>query len=90
MIIMSLLQEKVNMEEVCDIYTIDNEDFILLDSAIYEKEKYLLLSKKDDESKTIFRKSIIIDGEEYLEKIDESIYDEIVNLFLEHNRDLLN
>lgn len=78
------------MEEVCDIYTIDNEDFILLDSAIYEKEKYLLLSKKDDESKTIFRKSIIIDGEEYLEKIDESIYDEIVNLFLEHNRDLLN
>lgn len=78
------------MEEVCDIYTIDNEDFILIDSAIYEKEKYLLLSKKDDESKTIFRKSIIIDGEEYLEKIDESIYDEIVNLFLEHNRDLLN
>ena len=78
------------MEEVCDIYTIDNEDFILIDSAIYEKEKYLLLSKKDDESKTIFRKSVIIDGEEYLEKIDESIYDEIVNLFLEHNRDLLN
>lgn len=78
------------MEEVCDIYTIDNEDFILLDSAIYEQEKYLLLSKKDDESKTIFRKSIIIDGEEYLEKIDESIYDEIVNLFLEHNKDLLN
>ena len=78
------------MEEVCDIYTIDNEDFILIDSAIYEKEKYLLLSKKDDESKTIFRISIIIDGEEYLEKIDESIYDEIVNLFLEHNRDLLN
>ena len=78
------------MEEVCDIYTIDNEDFILLDSIIYEQEKYLLLSKKDDESKTIFRKSIIIDGEEYLEKIDESIYDEIVNLFLEHNKDLLN
>lgn len=78
------------MEEVCDIYTIDNEDFILIDSAIYEKEKYLLLSKKDDESKTIFRKSVIIDGEEYLEKIDESIYDEIVNLFLERNKDLLN
>lgn len=78
------------MEEVCDIYTIDNDDFILLDSAIYEKEKYLLLSKKDDESKTIFRKSIIVDGEEYLEKIDESIYDEIVNLFLERNKDLLN
>ncbi len=78
------------MEEVCDIYTIDNDDYILLDSIIYEQEKYLLLSKKDDESKTIFRKSIIIDGEEYLEKIDESIYDEIVNLFLEHNRDLLN
>mgnify|MGYP004498522417 FL=1 len=78
------------MEEVCDIYTIDNDDYILLDSIIYEQEKYLLLSKKDDESKTIFRKSVIIDGEEYLEKIDESIYDEIVNLFLEHNRDLLN
>ncbi len=78
------------MEEVCDIYTIDNDDYILLDSIIYEQEKYLLLSKKDDESKTIFRKSIIIDGEEYLEKIDESIYDEIVNLFLEHNKDLLN
>lgn len=78
------------MEEVCDIYTIDNDDYILLDSIIYEQEKYLLLSKKDDESKTIFRKSIIIDGEEYLEKIDESIYDEIVNLFLEHNQDLLN
>ena len=78
------------MEEVCDIYTIDNDNYILLDSIIYEQEKYLLLSKKDDESKTIFRKSIIIDGEEYLEKIDESIYDEIVNLFLEHNKDLLN
>ena len=78
------------MEEVCDIYTIDNDDYILLDSIIYEQEKYLLLSKKDDESKTIFRKSVIIDGEEYLEKIDESIYDEIVNLILEHNRDLLN
>lgn len=78
------------MEEVCDRYTIDNDDYILLDSIIYEQEKYLLLSKKDDESKTIFRKSVIIDGEEYLEKIDESIYDEIVNLFLEHNRDLLN
>lgn len=78
------------MEEVCDIYTIDNDDYILLDSIIYEQEKYLLLSKKYDESKTIFRKSIIIDGEEYLEKIDESIYDEIVNLFLEHNKDLLN
>ncbi len=78
------------MEEVCDIYTIDNDDYILLDGIIYEQEKYLLLSKKDDESKTIFRKSIIIDGEEYLEKIDKSIYDEIVNLFLEHNRDLLN
>ena len=78
------------MEEVCDIYTIDNDDYILLDSIIYEQEKYLLLSKKDDESKTIFRKSVIIDGEEYLEKIDESIYDEIVNLFLEHNMDLLN
>lgn len=78
------------MKEVCDIYTIDNDDYILLDSIIYGQEKYLLLSKKDDESKTIFRKSIIIDEEEYLEKIDESIYDEIVNLFLEHNRDLLN
>lgn len=78
------------MEEVCDVYTIDNEDYILLDSIIYKNEKYLLLSKKEDEFKTIFRKSIIINNEEYLERVDKSVYSDIVNLFLESNKDLLN
>ena len=47
------------MEEVCDIYTIDNDDYILLDSIIYEQEKYLLLSKKDDDGMN--KESEIID-----------------------------
>ena len=80
-------------EEPKDLIEEVEEDFELLDTVEYKGELYFMLVPASDSDEVdgevfIMKRVAAEDGEEMLEAVeDDSIFDEVYNIFKENNKD---
>lgn len=57
----------------------------------YNGSDYYLMCKTDDIKNVFVRKIVVKDGKNYYQKLDSDLeFDEVMALFVEKNKDLLN
>ena len=77
------------MEEV-RVYTFPmGEEYYEVDRLSYKNKEYLLLVNKNKEYIACIRKIVMIDNEEYLDKLSVNEYDLVKLKFIDMNKDKL-
>ena len=77
------------MEEV-RVYTFPmGEEYYEVDRLSYKNKEYLLLVNKNKEHISCIRKIVMIDNEEYLDKLSVNEYELVKLKFIDKNKDKL-
>lgn len=77
------------MEEV-RVYTFPmGEEYYEVDRLSYKNKEYLLLVNKNKEHIACIRKVVMIDNEEYLDKLSVNEYELVKLKFIDKNKDKL-
>lgn len=72
-----------------DVVTLeDNLSYLIIDTIMYEDNKYLVMVNKDDNQDIVIRKVIYKEGREFLVKLDsEDEFEIIMSLFYDKHKE---
>ncbi len=75
-----------------EIFTLeDNNEYELVDTIEEENNKYLLLSQMNNLNNIVIRRLVKDeDGEEYLERLEDNIFNVIFDKFIKKNKNLFD
>lgn len=67
----------------------NGEKYTILDSTTYDNNKYVLLSNVSNKNDVCIRKILNEDDKVYVCRLDDKELKEVLNLFINENKDLL-
>lgn len=65
-------------------------EYTEVDMLDYNNNKYLLLTNINDVKDSCIRKLLIEDNKEYVCRLDDKEFDDVLNMFVEKNKDLFS